>query len=543
MRIIYLISAVLFPVMFSSCLGDLDTVPLNETDFTADRAYGTPESYKQGLAKIYGSFVLVGSSSGTADIDAPDAGASELNRSFWCLQEICTDACKNAWTDSWVTEINTNTWTAAKNAAIFTAYNRIMMTVSYVNEYLRQTEPGVLDGRGTSAELAADIRVYRDEARFIRAYAYWMGLDLFGKMPFVTENDKPGAFFPPEYSAVELFDYIESELVALSGDSNLKEPRENLYPRIDKTAAWALLARLYLNAEVYAKTARYADAKTAAAAAIGVGYTLADSYRAMFMGDNGKNPDVLKEMIFAIAYDGTNTKSYGGTSFLINAAIPGADSEGKNMIFSDGWGGNRIAVEYVNANFEVTTMDFPTGTFVSPDRRAIFRIAARQGGIDDLNDIFQGVAVMKFSNRGFISELNEAAGTFSSTDYPMIRLAEVYLIYAEATLRAAGGTSSTDPESLKYLNELGERAYGTGHVPISGFSLDYLLKERARELMWEGHRRTDLIRFGNFLSGLYVWPWKGGVKEGAALNSRFALYPLPTEDLVQNPNLSQNPGY
>lgn len=535
------IAAIASSVLFASCMSDLDTKPLNDHDFTSEQAYNSPESYKQGLAKIYGSFVLVGSDSGSSEISVSDAGASELNRAFWSLQEIAADAVKCAWNDAWVTEINTNTWSTAKNDAIFAAYNRIMMGVSYVNEYLRQTSDGSLSGREVDQNLYNDIQVYRAEARFVRAYVYWMGLDLFQNMPLVKEDDPLGSFYPPQASGSELFEYIESELLDLVSESSaMKEANQNVYPRVDKAAAWGLLARMYLNAEVYTGTAKWNEAKTAAGKAIGTNYSLASNYLALFSADNGSNPDAAKELLFAIDYHHEKTKSYGGTTYIIASAMQGENSEGKTLIGSDGWAGNRMPGDFALNYFDISNVNYDAGTFDCDDNRAMFWIKERTQEIDVLNDFSYGWNVTKFRNIALLTGERVGLDVFSSTDFPMIRLAEMHLIYAEAALRA--GTSN-DATAIGYLNDLRSRSLGSAYTPITTYDIEYIKAERAREFYWEGHRRTDLRRYGDWLAGNFRWSWKGGVLEGKALDSRFGIYPIPTEDLAANHNLEQNPGY
>ena len=123
------------------------------------------------------------------------------------------------------------------------------------------------------------------------------------------------------------------------------------------------------------------------------------------------------------------------------------------------------------------------------------------------------------------------------------RLADVYLMYAEAILRGGNGGDKT--EALGYVNKLIERAFGNVDHKISDseLTLDFILEERSRELYWESHRRTDLIRFGKFTSNTYTWAWKGNVKEGKGFSSYLKIFPLPQSDLTANPNLKQNPNY
>jgi hypothetical protein len=95
------------------------------------------------------------------------------------------------------------------------------------------------------------------------------------------------------------------------------------------------------------------------------------------------------------------------------------------------------------------------------------------------------------------------------------------------------------------VNAIRERAFGdtSGDITSGELTLDFVLAERGRELLWEAHRRTDLVRFGRFTGSSYIWSWKGGTKTGTATDAKYNLYPLPANELVANPNLKQNPGY
>ena len=116
-------------------------------------------------------------------------------------------------------------------------------------------------------------------------------------------------------------------------------------------------------------------------------------------------------------------------------------------------------------------------------------------------------------------------------------------MYAEAVLR--GGSGGDKTTAVGYINQLRERAYGNtnGNITAADLTLNFILDERGRELYWEGHRRTDLIRFGQFTSATYLWPWKGGVETGTGVDAHYNLFPIPNTDRTANPNLGQNPGY
>jgi hypothetical protein len=126
---------------------------------------------------------------------------------------------------------------------------------------------------------------------------------------------------------------------------------------------------------------------------------------------------------------------------------------------------------------------------------------------------------------------------------PIFRLAEQYLIYAEAVLRGGGGGDATT--ALGYINKLRTRAYGntSGNITAGQLTTNFILDERARELFWEGFRRTDLVRYGLFTSSSYLWPFKGGAKGGTGVADFHNIYPIPDADRSVNPNLKQNPGY
>ena len=201
---------------------------------------------------MYAGLALSGQqgSGGDSDISGLNEGFSPYGRQYWLAQELTTDEAVIAWNDGTLQDYHQQDWDASSEF-VTAMYNRIFYQVSLCNEYLRETTANKVDGRpGVNAALKSDIVKYRAEARFLRALSYWHALDMFRKPPFVTENDQVGSFIPPQASPDQLFSYIESELKAI--ESDLAAPRTNEYARADQAAAWMLLAKLYLNAEVYA---------------------------------------------------------------------------------------------------------------------------------------------------------------------------------------------------------------------------------------------------------------------------------------------------
>lgn len=538
-KIIYILAAT---AALSSCVRDLDTLPLNRTEPIAEYVYGTDESaYLSGLARLYFQFAT----NDLTDLQQMDGGASELVRSYWSVQETTADAAKCSWeNDAWVRALNTNTWNSEQNDAVYAVYVRTLQGVAYVNEYLRQTEPQRLSDRGVSPELAAKIDVFRAEARFIRAYLYWIALDCFGSVPFSTEESQfGGTYVPAQASRTDIFNYCVSELTDLISDSSpLMAPR-SLYPRADKGSAAGLLARLYLNSEVYTGIPRWAEAKTVCEKIFDMGYRLCPDYSALFRGDNGQNPLVLPEMLWAVEYDNSSTNSYGGTTYILSATLAATDitntSKPNGQI--NGWAGLRVPYEYVERFFDVSGQDYETGVYTVADERGkMFYIKGRKESMDGaLYDFMNGWSCLKFNNIPHNQTEEEylptaAANSFSNVDFPMIRLAEIYLIYAEACMHAGGDASAQ-------VTALRQRA---GVSPDVVVDADFLMAERARELMWEAHRRTDLIRLGLYDSDAYLWPYKGGEDfEGQPFPAYKRLFPLPPTELAVNDALVQNPGY
>jgi hypothetical protein len=539
-KYMYILAVALFP----SCVNDLDTMPLNATDPISEYVYGTSEdAYLEGLSRLYFQFAT----NDLTDLQNMDGGASEIVRAFWSVQETTTDAAKCSWgNDAWVRALNTNTWSDAQNDAVYAVYVRTLQGISYVNEYLRQTSPDRLNSRGVNEELAAKIKGFRAEARFIRAYLYWMALDTFGNVPFITENSPIGGeYYPRQATRKAVFDYCVSELQDLiSEDSQMPDPR-TLYPRADKGSAAGLLARLYLNAEVYAGESMWLEAKELCEDIFAMGYGLCPDYQALFRGDNGQNPQALSEFLWTIDYSDASTESYGGTTYLLAAALAATDitDQSRPNGQRNGWAGLRVPYEYVNRYFGVSGQNYESGEYQVADKRGeVFYIKGRTQSMEgELYNFMHGWSCIKYNNiphdqtdQSFlpVSQLKN----YADVDFPMIRLAEIYLIYAEACMRL-----ESPEEALPYLEALATRA---GVAAPTEITEEYLVAERARELMWEGHRRTDLIRYGLFNTEDYLWPYKGGDDfAGKAFPAYKLVFALPQTELAANPYLVQNPGY
>jgi starch-binding outer membrane protein, SusD/RagB family len=508
-----------------SCDQSLDLEP--KFDVVSANVYKDFNNYKLVLAKLYAGYAVTGQQgpAGRADIGGIDEGFSNYLRQYWQAQELTTDEAIIGWNDGNLRDLHDMDWTAG-NEFLRALYNRIYYQVSLTNEFIRETTDAKLGERGITGANLEEAKRFRAEARYLRALSYWHALDLYGNVPFVTEEDEVGNFLPKQATRAELFTYIESELKAI--ENELVTAGQNEYGRADQAAAWTLLTKLYLNAEVYAGQPKYTEAVTYATKVINAGFSLEPEYDHLFLTDNNKS----NEIIFPITFDGLRTNTWGGMTYLVHAPV-GGNMNAAEFGINGGWNGLRTTKNIVNIFPDIS------GT---TDERANFHTNGQELEINDIFTFTDGYAIKKFKN---VSSTGQRGADLDhpDTDYPMFRLADVYLMYAEAVLR--GGTGGSTANALQYVNALRERAFdGTsGNITQSQLTLPFILDERARELKWEAHRRTDLIRFGRFTGANYVWPWKGSVKEGRGVEDFRKVFPIPTSDLTANPNLKQNTGY
>lgn len=525
MKRIFNVALVLLLIGVSACT-DLDLKP--KTASTADVLFQDEDSYRRFIARVYAGLAVTGQAgpAGNADISSLDEGFSNYLRQYWQLQELPTDEAVISWGDDGIQPLNVQTWDS-QNQFVNAIYYRIFFQVSMANEFLRESTAAKLDERSIRAGIRPEIDRYRAEARFLRAFSYWHGIDLFGDIPFYTEDAEIGSAAPQQFSRVDVFNFIESELEAI--EPLMADPGENEYGRADKAAVWMLQAKLYLNSEVYTGTARYTDALTAVNKVISSNeYSLTDAYSSNFLADNHTS----SEIIWAIPFDGENTQTWGGMTFLTHAPIVGTMPE-STIGVTGAWNGLRTTSALVDL-FPDESGDL--------DSRASFWTDGQSKEINDLTSATDGYGIIKFRN---VNSEGIAGSdlTHADADYPMFRLADAHLIYAEAVLR--GGTGGDAATALDYINTIRRRAYRgleVGAVTQSDLNLDFILDERARELYWEATRRTDLIRFNQFTEN-GIWPWKGNVKEGRTTESFRNVLPIPAGELLANPNLSQNQGY
>ncbi len=492
-----------------SCVKDLDQFP--EKQFTSKNAYATLDGYRAVMSGIF--FELSGN---------PDNTSSGI-RGLFNLQELPTDEAVYSWPADNLDGVQTMTWTS-QDIPIAGMFNSTYYNLALCNEFLRNATDEKI-GR-FSAEEQQIIQGFRNDVRFVRAILWLRMLDLYGgNIPFVTEKDNVGAFLPQPTTANDLFTYIEAELKEIA--ELLPDNGSNEYGRASKGAAYALLSRLYLNAETYIKMPKYTECIDACNKVFGQGFSIENDYQKLFNADNHKRTN---EIIFPLTYDMTHSKVWTGTIYLIAGALGGsANPDDYGVTGAGKWGNLRAKPECF-------------GFFDNhADKRLKFYKEGQSLEITTLSNQQDGYLVVKYNN--LLDNGSAATGiepSVAATDYPLIRLAEIYLNYAEAVLR--GGQGGDRVAALNYVNQLRTRA-AVNTINNNDLTLDGLLTERGRELYWECFRRTDLIRYNRFTGGDYIWSWKGNVKNGQATDKKYNLYPIPATEIVANPNLTQTTGY
>ena len=567
----------------TACVNDLNVEsidPNNVSDITSD----------QLLGKIYSTLGTTGQQgpAGNRDIEGLDEGTSSLYRMTYELNEFPSDQVYWIWPDVGVDDVRKGTWTAG-NALVRGAYCRYIFDITLCNSYL---------------ENYADVDAAKTaEVRFIRALNYWYLLDMFGACPFNITAAEMDAYakaeelmgdydnYPKQITRKNLYEWIESELLAI--ENQLTVDRNAFYYRVDKVAAQMLLARLYLNAQVYTadpakfyalstgtpeweKAAKYAKMVMDAT-------ELASKYQYLFMGDNdniSKVNDAYKEIILPVAQEGSHIRSYGASLFLLASFYTdGLPSWG----ITDSWKCMRTRKQLVSLFFptaknwnvpedldnpagekkddkvlsigwfttndklmkEIEKCPYPLGdatllTKEAKDDRALFCNYREYNDssliICNLNrenaddKFFSGWLCTKFSNNMADPTRVRTDAAHPDMDLPLMRAAEAYLTYAEAQFRLGG-------DALTTINELRKRANAE---PLTTIDENTIRDEWGREFYAEGRRRTDLVRLDMFVGNKYGWEWKAGNQFGQKpLEEHRVVFPLPLSDVTANPNLRQ----
>ncbi len=496
---------------FVACVGDLDVTPENPTTKTE---ISTAEELYGELAGIYGGLVFEGG------ITVDDGGAGVYTRQLWNLQELCSDETLigSNWADGSINELVYSTW-SPDNHWLYECFSRFNYQIAIVNQFLRDLHKygSLLPGSDNLS-----VEVFDAEARTLRALSYYHMIDIFGVGPWTTE-DSPVGVTPPTYDRKQLFEAVVEDLA--NAIPNLVPASQQVYGRLSREAGYMLLAKLYLNAEVYTGEPRWQDCANACNEIRKTIDTLAPTYKYLFCATNDKYVG-NGEIIWGIPQDGTTLTTYGGTTYISGGSYRGDSDLLKTLgLAVSGWEGPRVREELSKA-------------LLPNDARRLIYEGEYTEDIQDLSDKNQGYMCVKFVYTPEDDYKNEKQETpycntiFNPADFPLFRLADVYLMLAECELNGAQGCNG-----LEMMNRVRQRA---GLADVRTLTAENILDERMCELYWEGHRRSDLVRFGKFAGSNYNWSWKGANANGANVQAYRNVYCVPTQFVS---TLGQNPGY
>jgi len=506
---------------FSGCTADLNVNPIDPNLNTPDNSLTDSDAYTSLLAKCYSAFAVSSpkGSTGDPDISGIDGGFGQYLRAYFNSQELPTDEAVIGWNDQTVKNFHGLCWNSS-DVFVSAMYYRIIYEVSLCNETIRRINSA--GDKLTDAEknqLSA-------EARCIRALAYLHAIDMYGNVPFTDENSAVGGESPTQISRSDLFTWMVKDI---NGFVQYLPASPEKY-RCGKGMAYMILAKLYLNAKVYTGTAQYDKCADACKNIISLGYNLEpqSNYWNLFNASNDELQGVGHEIIFSIYQDAINTQAYGGTTYIVNAECGGKMDYKALGLGGAGWSGIRVTPQFVNK-------------FSGSDiRGSKFFTTGQDKDIKDLSTFSEGYAYTKFTN--LYKDGTGVNASFVSTDFPVFRLADVYLMLAECQVVGGVNVNVNGHDGIWYFNQVRERANATDMNTVSA---NDILDERARELAWECHRRSDLVRFNKLTTSDYVWAWKGSLNsaDGNSVDNKYNIYPLPSSDITSNTNLQQNTGY
>ena len=545
-------------VSLTACVHNLNTKPIDpnsSTSFNQDRMF----------TKCYSCMAVIGQSDpgGDSDVEDMDAGMSGFYRTIWYCNDLTTDEAFWIWDDAESRGLPTTDWTGSSDM-IRGIYTRLNLNIKYCNHYLKYA----------SRESEEDLNRIA-EVRWIRAFHVYHLMDMYLYAPLITEESSEFPHFLPRH---EIYEWLVTELQDVI--TLLPAQRVEKY-RVGKAAAQLLLARIYLNADVYNKyNKEWVSGKTwqkaydAATAVINdnpqhslvTQKIVTDSgfvysaYQQLFMGDNHRD-EVMKEAIFQIYQDGIYTQSHAGANFLIaGPRIGGMTAWG----IEAEWHALRTSPTLIDKFLKPHKIDRATATemiyneFDMPaqlkDDRAIFCSDGMNTteainfnltgamGIGANSNLYESWAGVKFTSVYSTASLPKysprQSTSWADTDIPLLRLAEAYMIQAEALFRNGDKIGA-----LSIINNT-IRARANA-IPLTSLDEETLLDEWSREFYFEGRRRIDLVRFGRFFgpeSDLYRYHWEGRMGKPDAqpfvtgTPEYMNWFPVPSEDKRANPH-------
>lgn len=537
----------------ASCTGDLDNPVIAPNDMTPEEFASDPKGYMDRvLAECYQSLATSGyNGPGNSIISGGDAGANSFTRAVFVCNELTTD--EFAWKqfgDAGQYELATMQF-AADNGVMYTTYSRIYTCIALCNEFIRTVDNGKFY---LTEDLIPVSEEYKRQVKVLRGLCYFYAIDMFGNCGYQDETMAAGTA-PAQWERADLYNKVVGDLETLSAEwgDNYTEPA---YGYVGKECCDALLAKFYLNAEVFTGTPAYDKCWNICQKIInhhkGAGFNgsgLAESYKAVFGANNDEympQGSRVNEIIWGIPQDGDRLQNYGGSTFF-QAAGSSTSTPGLNMTNANT--GLNASWTCMNARQQFSEKFAFDGYGNSIDLRAELWVTSKDGATienEDITNFSNGFVPVKYTNYAYdewggIDEANcpPASNAFADADWCVIRLAEIYLTAAEANVMAGVGDQAA---ALEYVNYIRERA-GVDTWTLAQLTPDNILDERSRELYGENCRRTDLVRHNKYAGGNYNWNWKGNVGNGGvATPEHMNLFPIPST-VISFQGYKQNPGY
>ncbi len=494
---------VLLSLMAGSCT-DLDEELFGR--LSPDNYYLTEEEGLSSVVGVYQSLSRV--------VDVGDA---------WRIAEFGTDEffvpgrASGGWFDEYNMEIMRHE-VSPQNSAVARAWSwYIFPTIGRANAVIESL---------TDSPNSENLSTLIAETRALRAYAYFYAMDFWGNVPIFTESRVDPNNLPTTNARAEVFDFVVSEMLAAVEEMpSINEiNKAEYYPRFTKEAIYAALATIYLNAEVYTGTPHWQDALTMAEQVINAGaYSLEEETGDVFLATNEENSP---EIISSFSID--PTVNAGNNQFILYTQHALA-REKYNLPFTpaDGYSTGPIALDrYEDQDERKALIEYGPQYYLNGE--PLLDANGEQLVLIPIQDMtaaedHEGYKVLKYSPVGA-----SWSGFNADNDLILIRYADVLLIKAEALFRTGDAAGA-----LALVNEVRARSNAS---TLSTLTLEDIEDERARELIWEGHRRRDMIRFGSYYTDTF------GIKTGVTEEWR-NIYPIPAEQIVANPNLEQNPNY
>jgi starch-binding outer membrane protein, SusD/RagB family len=403
------------------------------------------------------------------------------------------------------------------NATTGRAWRNIFQEIGTANAVIESLE---------SSPNKENLKAVIAETKALRAYGYFYAMDFWGNVPIVTVARIDPNNLPTISPRAEVFKFIETEMLAAVQDmpSVTEVNKATYYPRFTKESIYGALATMYLNAEVYTGTPQWEKAIEMCNLVIGTNkFTLEKDVVDNFKSTNEKNST---ELISAFSVD--PTKNAGGNQFILYAQHA-LDKQKYNLPFipAHGYSTTQEALDrYADNDNRKKLLEY--GPQFDLAGNPLKYANGKQLVLVPVKDLIsaeddEGYKVLKYTPVGATW-----AGFNGDNDLVLMRYADILLIKAEALFRT-GKTS----EAMELVNQVRARSNAAA---LTSLTLKNIEDERAREFIWEGHRRRDMIRFGTYFTG--TWKFKTTQTE----KSR-GIYPIPQEQITANPKLEQNPGY